>query len=76
VAITTPVFVAFASTNSSSAFLIPLLDFNDPADSIEDYLAGLRLLDGVADDVEVFVPGHGSVGDGDQLPERIDLDRT
>jgi glyoxylase-like metal-dependent hydrolase (beta-lactamase superfamily II) len=32
-----------------SDVLIPLLDLNDTADPIEDYLAALRLLEGVAD---------------------------
>jgi glyoxylase-like metal-dependent hydrolase (beta-lactamase superfamily II) len=56
--------------------LIPMLDFNDTADPIEDYLAALRLLEGVADDVGVFIPGHGSVGGADQIHARIDQDRA
>jgi len=59
-----------------SDVLIPLLDFSDTADPIEDYLAALRLLEGVAGDVDVVVPGHGSVGDGDQVHARIELDRA
>jgi glyoxylase-like metal-dependent hydrolase (beta-lactamase superfamily II) len=59
-----------------SDVLIPLLDFNDTADPIEDYLAGLRLLEGVAGDVDVFVPGHGSIGGADQVHARIDQDRA
>jgi glyoxylase-like metal-dependent hydrolase (beta-lactamase superfamily II) len=55
--------------------LIPMLDLN-AADPIEDYLAGLRLLQGVAGDVVVLVPGHGSIGGVDQLRARIDLDRA
>ena len=58
-----------------SDVLIPMLDL-DAADPIEDYLAALRLLDGVADDVDVVVPGHGSVGGADQLRARIDQDRA
>ncbi len=54
-----------------SDFLIPLLDLNDTADPIENYLAGLRLLEGVAGDV-VFIPGHGSIGGADQIHARID----
>jgi len=42
--------------------LIPMLDVNDAADPIEDYLAALRLLEGVPGDVDVLVPGHGSIG--------------
>ena len=48
-----------------------MLDLNDPADPIEDYLAALRLLEGVAGDVDVFVPGHGSIGGADQVHARI-----
>ncbi len=59
-----------------SDVLIPMLDLNDTADPIEDYLAGLRLLEGVAGDVDVFVPGHGSVGGADQVRARIDQDRA
>ena len=59
-----------------SDVLIPLLDLNDTADPIEDYLAALRLLEGAADDVDVLVPGHGSIGGADQVPARIDQDRA
>jgi glyoxylase-like metal-dependent hydrolase (beta-lactamase superfamily II) len=55
--------------------LIPMLDMN-AADPIEDYLAALRLLEGVAGDVDVLVPGHGSVGGADQVHERIERDRA
>ena len=50
-----------------SDVFIPMLDLNDTADPIEDYLIGLRLLEGVADDVDVLIPGHGSVGGADQV---------
>jgi glyoxylase-like metal-dependent hydrolase (beta-lactamase superfamily II) len=59
-----------------SDVLIPMLDVNDTADPIGDYLAALRLLEGVAGDVDVLVPGHGSVGGADQVPARIDQDRA
>jgi glyoxylase-like metal-dependent hydrolase (beta-lactamase superfamily II) len=59
-----------------SDVLIPLLDLNDTADPIEDYLAALRLLEGVAGDVDVVVPGHGSIGGPDQVHARIDQDRA
>jgi len=59
-----------------SDVLIPLLDLNDTADPIENYLAGLRLLEGVAGDVDVFIPGHGSIGGADQIHARIDQDRA
>lgn len=56
-----------------SGVLIPMLDdFNSTDDPIEDYLIGLRLLEGVADDVDVLIPGHGSVGGADQ----VRVDRT
>jgi glyoxylase-like metal-dependent hydrolase (beta-lactamase superfamily II) len=58
-----------------SDVLIPMLDLS-AADPIEDYLAALRLLEGAADDVDVFVPGHGSIGGADQLRARIDQDRA
>jgi hypothetical protein len=38
--------------------------------------AALRLLEGVADDVDVLIPGHGSVGAADQVHARIDQDRA
>ena len=50
-----------------SDVLIPLLDLNDTADPIENYLAGLRLIEDMAGDVDVLVPGHGSIGGADQL---------
>jgi glyoxylase-like metal-dependent hydrolase (beta-lactamase superfamily II) len=56
--------------------LVPMLDLDDTADPIEDYLAGLRLLAGVAGGVDVLVPGHGSVGGADQVHARIDQDRA
>ena len=59
-----------------SDVLIPMLDLNDAADPIEDYLAVLRRLEGVAGDVDVLVPGHGSVGGADQVHTRIDQDRA
>ena len=59
-----------------SDVLIPMLDVNDTADPIEDYLAALRLLEGVAGDVDVVIPGHGSVGGADQVHARIDQDRA
>jgi glyoxylase-like metal-dependent hydrolase (beta-lactamase superfamily II) len=55
--------------------LIPMLDLN-AEDPIEDYLAALRLLEGVADDVDVLIPGHGSVGGADQVRARIEQDRA
>jgi glyoxylase-like metal-dependent hydrolase (beta-lactamase superfamily II) len=59
-----------------SDVLIPLLNLNGTADPIGDYLAALRLLGGVAGDVEVVVPGHGSVGGAGEVKARIDQDRA
>ena len=59
-----------------SDVLIPMLDLNNTQDPIEDYLAGLRLLEQVADDVDVVVPGHGSIGRADQVHARIEQDRA
>jgi glyoxylase-like metal-dependent hydrolase (beta-lactamase superfamily II) len=59
-----------------SDVLIPMLDLNGAADPIEDYLAALRLLEGAAGDVDVLVPGHGSIGGADQARARIDQDRA
>jgi glyoxylase-like metal-dependent hydrolase (beta-lactamase superfamily II) len=60
-----------------SDVLIPILDdLTSTNDPIEDYLTGLRLLAGVADDFDVLIPGHGSVGGADQIRARIDLDRA
>jgi glyoxylase-like metal-dependent hydrolase (beta-lactamase superfamily II) len=58
-----------------SDVLIPMLDLT-VADPVEDYLAALRLLEGVAGDVDVLVPGHGSIGGADQVHTRIDQDRA
>jgi glyoxylase-like metal-dependent hydrolase (beta-lactamase superfamily II) len=59
-----------------SDLLIPMLDMNGTGDPIEDYLAALRLLESVAGDVDVVIPGHGSVGGADQVHARIDQDRA
>jgi glyoxylase-like metal-dependent hydrolase (beta-lactamase superfamily II) len=59
-----------------SDVLIPMLDLNGTADPIGDYLAALRLLEGAAADVDVLVPGHGSIGGADQVYKRIGQDRA
>ncbi|MGW5154798.1 MBL fold metallo-hydrolase [Nonomuraea wenchangensis] len=60
-----------------SDVLIPMLDnFTSTNDPIEDYLVGPRLLEGAADNVDVLIPGHGSVSGADQLRARIDQDRA
>lgn len=58
-----------------SDILMPFLDL-DAEDPIEDYLAALRLLEGAADGVDAVIPGHGSVGGGDEFRARLELDRA
>ena len=58
-----------------SDILMPFLDLA-AADPIEDYLAALRLLESVADDVVAVIPGHGSVGGAEQVRARIEQDRA
>jgi glyoxylase-like metal-dependent hydrolase (beta-lactamase superfamily II) len=55
-----------------------LMPMPDPGavSPIEDYLVGLRLLEDVAGDVVVLIPGHGSVAGADQVRARIELDRA
>jgi glyoxylase-like metal-dependent hydrolase (beta-lactamase superfamily II) len=60
-----------------SDVLVPNLDvLSDTNDPIEEYLVGLRLLEDVADDVDVVVPGHGSVGGAAEVRARIEQDRA
>jgi len=60
-----------------SDVFIPMLDnFTSTNDPIEEYLMGLRLLEGVAHDADVVIPGHGSVGRGDEVRARIEQDRA
>ena len=68
--------VLVAGDMLSDVFIPMLDDFDDTNDPIGDYLAGLRVLESVADDVDAVVPGHGSVGGADQLRTRIELDRA
>jgi glyoxylase-like metal-dependent hydrolase (beta-lactamase superfamily II) len=67
----------FVAGDMLSDVFIPMLDdVNSTNDPIEDYLAALRLFEGVAGDVDVVIPGHGSVGRAGQLGARIELDRA
>jgi glyoxylase-like metal-dependent hydrolase (beta-lactamase superfamily II) len=68
--------VLVAGDMLSDVFIPMLDDFNSTNDPIEDYLVGLRLLEGVADDVDVVIPGHGSVGEANQVRARIEQDRA
>ncbi len=66
-----------AAGDMLSDVLIPMLDdLKSTNDPIEDYLVGLRMLEGVAEDADVLIPGHGSVCGADQLHARIKLDRA
>ncbi len=55
-----------------------LMPFPSPVapDPLGDYFAGLDRLEGVIEQVKVVIPGHGSVGQGDEVRERIELDRA
>src|SRR4029077_4517702 len=84
--------VVLVAGDMLSDVLIPMLDLNDTADPIEDYLAALRLLEGVGGGgrvrrppprrharggtVQARVPGPGSIGGADQVHARIDQDRA
>jgi glyoxylase-like metal-dependent hydrolase (beta-lactamase superfamily II) len=59
-----------------SDVLVPMPDLDGSDDPIGDYLVGLRMLEEVADGIDAVIPGHGSVGDADQLRDRIALDRA
>jgi glyoxylase-like metal-dependent hydrolase (beta-lactamase superfamily II) len=59
-----------------SDVFIPMLDLGDAADPIEDYLAALALFEAIAGEVDVVIPGHGSVGGAGELHTRIDQDRA
>lgn len=66
-----------AAGDMLSDVFVPMLDnFTSTNDPIEEYLAGLRVLEDVANGVDVVVPGHGSVGKGDQVRARINQDRA
>lgn len=69
--------VLVAGDMLSDVFVPMLGDFSGTNDPVEEYLAGLQLLEGVVDGVDVLVPGHGSaVGGADQVRARIELDRA
>ncbi|QQM40051.1 MBL fold metallo-hydrolase [Streptomyces liliifuscus] len=63
-----------AAGDMLSDVLIPMLD--DTTNPIENYLVGLSLIEGVADDVDVLIPGHGSIARADEVRTRIDQDRA
>lgn len=58
-----------------SDLFVPMLgDWTGSSDPLSDYLVGLDRLAEVADDAEVVVPGHGSVGR--DVRARLALDRA
>ena len=68
--------VLVAGDMLSDVFVPMFDDPNGTNDPVEEYLVGLRLLEGVADEVDVLVPGHGSVAVGDEVRARMELDRA
>lgn len=56
-----------------SDVFVPMLD--DGPDALVHHLVGLQALADVADEVDVVVPGHGSVGRGADVRARIERDR-
>ncbi|MQM25595.1 MBL fold metallo-hydrolase [Glycomyces albidus] len=66
-----------AAGDMVSDVLVPNFDTLDDAnDPVGEYLAGLRLIEDASHQVEVVVPGHGSVGGAEDLRARIELDRA
>lgn len=59
-----------------SDVFVPMPDMEGAADPLGDYLVGLDVLAGVADEVDAVIPGHGSPGDGADLGERLARDRA
>lgn len=57
-----------------SDVLVPML--GDDSDPVGEYLVGLQVLEGLADEVDVCVPGHGSVATSEELSARLALDRA
>ena len=68
--------VLVAGDMLSDVFVPMLDDVHGTNDPVEDYLVGLRLLEGVVDEVDVLIPGHGSVGGGADARARFELDRA
>jgi glyoxylase-like metal-dependent hydrolase (beta-lactamase superfamily II) len=58
-----------------SDILMPFLDLSADA-PLDDYDHALELFAGLADDVDVVIPGHGSVGAAGSLRPRIADDRA
>jgi glyoxylase-like metal-dependent hydrolase (beta-lactamase superfamily II) len=58
-----------------SDILIPFLEL-DASDPTADYLVALDQIEELAEDVKLFIPGHGSVGNTDEMRARITQDRA
>jgi glyoxylase-like metal-dependent hydrolase (beta-lactamase superfamily II) len=58
-----------------SDVLIPLLDRRQP-DQLGDYETALDLLQAVARDVDVVIPGHGAVAEGPEVTARLAADHA
>lgn len=58
-----------------SDVLIPMPDLG-AENPLDDYLEGLDRLEALARDVDIVVPGHGSVAGAEQFRARISLDRA
>ncbi|PWN04216.1 MBL fold metallo-hydrolase [Nocardioides silvaticus] len=59
-----------------SDLFVPMLDVEGAADPVGDYLAGLARLDQAAERARVVVPGHGTVGTGEEVRLRLERDRA
>jgi glyoxylase-like metal-dependent hydrolase (beta-lactamase superfamily II) len=59
-----------------SDVLVPMLGLMGASDPIGDYLAALEKLESAADNVEILIPGHGSVARNDQVRARLSLDHA
>ncbi len=57
-----------------SDVFVPML--GDTGTPLDDYLVGLGVLEDVVDDVDVLIPGHGSVARGEEVRARMALDRA
>ncbi len=68
--------VLIAGDMLSDVFPPMLNTFTSTNDPIEEYLVGLRVLESVADGVDIVIPGHGSVGGAGQVRARIEQDRA
>jgi hypothetical protein len=62
--------------SASSSTRLTLLDLHGAGNPVQDHLDGLGRFDDIASEVDIFIPGHGSVGSGDELRRRIDQDRA